>query len=45
VKKEGRKSGGAKKHGRNKRAVDQAVSLYAKGRITFEKYQKMIKQK
>lgn len=36
-----KKKGGSKKHGRNKRVVDSATSLYARGKITFEKYQKM----
>jgi len=39
-KKEG-KGKGTKKYGRNKRAVNHAESLYAKGKITFEKYRKM----
>ena len=33
--------GGSRKHGRNKRGVDSATSLYSKGKITFEKYAKM----
>ena len=36
-----KKKGGAKKYGRNKRPVDFATSLYVRGKITFEKYQKM----
>jgi hypothetical protein len=40
-----KKKGGAKKYGRNKRGVDQATSLYVRGKITFEKYQKMKKGK
>ena len=36
-----KKKGGSKKYGRNKRGVDQATSLYARGKITFEKYRKM----
>jgi hypothetical protein len=32
--------GGSKKHGRNKRPVDSATSLYVKGRISFESYAK-----
>ena len=38
-KKEG-KGKGTKKYGRNKRPVNQAESLYAKGKITFEQYKK-----
>ena len=34
------KGKGSKKHGRNKRSVNTAESLYAKGKITFEQYQK-----
>jgi hypothetical protein len=33
--------GGSKKHGRNKRGIDQATSLYSKGKISFEQYSKM----
>jgi len=39
-----RKKGGDKKHGRNKRGVDQATSLYARGKISFEQYEKLKKQ-
>jgi len=35
------KKGGSKKHGRNKKGVDQAESLYSKGKITFEQYKKV----
>lgn len=35
-----KKKGGSKKHGRNKRGVDDATSAYAKGKITFEQYMK-----
>ena len=35
-----KKKGGSKKHGRNKRAVDQATSDFAKGKITFEQYKR-----
>ena len=38
--KETTKSGGARKYGRNRRTKDQAISLYIKNRISFEKYQK-----
>lgn len=46
-KKDQRKSGGDRKHGRNKRPVDSATSAYARGKITFEGYckQKGIKIK
>ena len=37
-KKQNKKGGGSKKHGRNKRPVDSATSLYVRGKITFEKY-------
>ena len=33
--------GGAKKYGRNKKAVDSATSLYARNKIQFDKYWKM----
>jgi len=33
--------GGSKKHKRNLRPVDTPTSLFAKGKITFEQYQKM----
>jgi len=42
-KKEGKKGGGARKHGRNrksKRAVNTAMSNYVKGIISFETYRK-----
>lgn len=35
-----RKKGGTRKHGRNKRAKDQAMSAYVRGKITFEQYWK-----
>lgn len=35
------KKKGSKKIGRNKRAVDQATSLYSRGKISFEQYKKM----
>ena len=35
---EGKKSGGSKKYGRNKRPVDQAMSAYVRGRIDFATY-------
>ena len=40
-----RKHGGDRKHGRNKRPIDQATSAYVRGRITFEQYAKMMKIK
>lgn len=40
-KKTQKKKGGAKKYGRNKRGVDQATSLYVRGKITFEQYKRM----
>jgi uncharacterized membrane protein len=41
MKKTQKKKGGSKKHGRNKRAVDQATSLFTRGKITYEQYKKM----
>jgi len=38
-----KKSDGAKKIGRNKRSKDQALSMYVRGKITFEQYQNKIK--
>lgn len=35
-----KKSGGSKKHGRNKRPVDQPTSSYIRGKISFEQYAK-----
>jgi uncharacterized membrane protein len=35
------KKKGSRKAGRNKRPVDQATSLYSKGKISFEQYKKM----
>ena len=35
---QGKKKGGSRKHGRNKRAKDQATSAYVRGKITAEKY-------
>ena len=35
------KGKGSKKIGRNKRAVDQATSMYSRGKISFDKYKKM----
>jgi len=32
--------GGSKKHGRSKRLKDSAMSLYVKGKISFETYAK-----
>lgn len=37
-----KKSGGDKKHGRNKRPKNQALSSYVRGKITFEQYKKRI---
>lgn len=42
MKREGRKSGGAKKYGRNKKPVNQPTSQYAKGKISFETYKKLL---
>jgi len=39
-KKSEKKRSGNKKHGRNKRLVDQAMSAYVRGKISFETYQK-----
>lgn len=44
MKKQGQKSGGSRKYGRNKRARNQAMSLYVKGKITFEQYTEMNEQ-
>jgi len=33
------KGKGSKKHGRNKKPVNSAMSAYVRGKITFEKYQ------
>jgi len=33
-----KKGGGSRKIGRNKRAKNQNLSLYVKGKISFEKY-------
>lgn len=38
------KKGGSKKYGRNKRAVDQNMSAYVRGKISFEKYWKNVKK-
>ena len=43
-KKEGRKGGGARKYGRNKRPVNSAMSAYVRGKITFESYQRQTKK-
>ena len=32
------KGKGSKKHGRNKRPVNQSMSNYVRGKITFEQY-------
>jgi hypothetical protein len=37
---QGQKKGGAKKHGRNKRIPDQAMSAYVRGKIDFSTYWK-----
>jgi hypothetical protein len=34
------KKGSSKKHGRNKKGVDQATSNYVRGKITFDQYKK-----
>ena len=36
-----KKKGGSKKHGRNKRGVDQAMSLYVRGKISFDQYERI----
>lgn len=38
-----KKSGGAKKIGRSKRAKNVAMSKYVRGKISFEQYQKATK--
>jgi uncharacterized membrane protein len=38
-----KKKGGAKKIGRSKRAKNQAMSAYARGKITFEQYKRRSK--
>jgi hypothetical protein len=44
-KKEGSGKGkGTKKHGRNKRPANPAMSAYVRGKITFDSYQKQIKK-
>lgn len=41
VKRTQKKKGGTRKHGRSKRkGADQALSLYVKGKISFEQYNK-----
>ena len=35
-----KKKGGSRKHGRNKRPVDQLTSFYVRDVITFEQYAK-----
>ena len=39
-----KKTGGSKKYLRNRRPVDSATSLYSKGKITFEQYQKRLRK-
>lgn len=39
-KKQNQKGAGSRKHGRSKRAVNQLMSLYVRGKISFEKYYK-----
>ena len=41
-KKKDGKGKGSKKHGRNKRPVNPAMSAYVRGKISFESYQKQI---
>jgi uncharacterized membrane protein len=38
------KGKGTKKYGRNKRAVNSAMSSYVRGNITFDSYQKQTKK-
>lgn len=42
-KQDGKKKGGSKKYGRNKRPANSAMSAYVRGKITFETYQKQVK--
>jgi hypothetical protein len=41
VKKPQKVKGGARKIGRGKRSVDQATSLYVRGKISYEQYKKL----
>jgi len=43
-KREPKKKGGAKKYGRNKRAVNAAMSAYVRGKISFETYLKLTRK-
>lgn len=38
--KQNQKKGGSRKHGRNKRPVNSAMSAYVRDKISFETYQK-----
>ena len=40
---ENKKSGGNKKHGRNRKMKDQAMSAFARGKISFSAYEKRTK--
>jgi len=40
-----KKKHGSRKHGRNKRPVNSAMSAYVRGKITFEDYQKQTRGK
>jgi hypothetical protein len=42
-KQDNKKHGGAKKIGRKKRAVNQAMSAYVTGKISFENYRRQVK--
>jgi hypothetical protein len=43
AKKTQKQKGGSKKHGRNKRPVNSAMSSYVRGKISFDSYQKQTK--
>jgi len=38
-----KQKGGVKKYGRNRRLVNQAMSSYVRGKISFESYYRRIK--
>jgi uncharacterized membrane protein len=44
-KQQDKKHGGARKIGRKKRAINQAMSAYARGKISFENYRRQTKSK
>jgi len=43
-KKKQRVKGGSRKHGRNKRPVNSAMSAYVRGKISFESYLKQTRK-